>query len=164
MQPEFDYRGSWHRDSYAAWGKDSEREVAIREIHSWPCTQVLLAIEDDACFWLVPGSHNRPNTAEEERKFEEGETSWEEMFPGAVQVKLKAGTAVPFDSRAIHRGLKRPGTSRRSIFFVYGPSNEVRHSGITAWAKDPVYQDAEYLASLPDTLRAAIEITLACVE
>ena len=26
MQANYDYRGSWHRDSYAAWGKDSEKE------------------------------------------------------------------------------------------------------------------------------------------
>lgn len=163
MQPEFDYRGGWHRDSYAAWGKDSEKELQIREIHTWPCTQVLLAIEDDACFWLVPGSHNRQNTPEEERKFEEGETGWEEMFPGAVQLKLRAGMAVPFDSRAIHRGLKRPGSSRRSIFVVYGPPKEAKDSAITSWAKDPVYRDKDYLASLPDALRAAVELTQSSV-
>ncbi|MDP6359154.1 MAG: phytanoyl-CoA dioxygenase family protein [Planctomycetota bacterium] len=163
MQPEFDYLGQWHRDAYAAWGKDSETERAVREIHSWPCTQVLLAIEDDACFWVVPGSHNRPNTEEEERKFEEGETGWEEIFPGAIQTRLKAGTAVPFDARSIHRGLKRPGTSRRSIFFVYGPPRELKHTGVTAWAKDPAYRNPEYLASLPSALRTAMELTQAYV-
>ena len=100
MQANYDYRGSWHRDSYAAWGKDSEKERSVREHRVWPCTQVLLALQADACFWMVPGSHNRPNTVEEEARFENDRTSWEETFPDAVQLKLKAGSAAPFDSRA----------------------------------------------------------------
>jgi hypothetical protein len=57
--------------------------------------------------------------------------------------------------------LKPPGSSRRSLFVVYGPPAEAKDSAITSWAKDPVYRDEEYLASLPDALRAAVELTLA---
>ncbi len=82
------------------------------------------------------------------------------MFPDAVQVRVKAGSAVPFDARGIHRGLKRPGKSRRSLFFVYGVPAEVKHSAIIEWAKDPIYQEKAYLASLPGPLRESIEVTL----
>ncbi len=108
MDEDFDYRSSWHRDSYFAWGKDSPAERRIRKIEKLPVTQVLVALEDDASFWFVPGSHKRGNTEEEEARFEEGRTGWEEMFPGAVQVRLDAGSAAPFDARGIHRGLKDP--------------------------------------------------------
>ncbi|MDP6506468.1 MAG: phytanoyl-CoA dioxygenase family protein [Planctomycetota bacterium] len=118
---------------------------------------IVLALQDDECLWAVPGSHDRPNTEEEEARFEEKRTGWDEMFPGAILVKLRAGSAVPFDSRGIHRGLKRPGTSRRSLFFVYGPTEEAKSSAIIQWAKDPVYSGEEYLASLPPQLRRSIE-------
>lgn len=163
MQANYDYRGSWHRDSYAAWGKDSEKERSVREHRVWPCTQVLLALQADACFWMVPGSHNRPNTVEEEARFEDDRTSWEETFPDAVQLKLKAGSAAPFDSRAIHRGLKRPGSVRRSLFLVFGTPAEARDSAITGWAQDPVYRNPDYLASLPADLRLAVKMTCAVV-
>lgn len=156
MQEEYDYLGSWHRDSYAAWGKDSVKEQSIRERSTWPCTQVLLALHDDACLWVVPGSHNRSNTDEEEALFESGKTGWQETFPGAIQLKLKAGSAAPFDSRAIHRGLKRPGGTRRSLFSVYGAPSESRDSMISEWAQDPVYQNPEYLKQLPADLRCAV--------
>ena len=156
MQEDYDYLGSWHRDSYAAWGKDSEKERSVRERSTWPCTQVLLALRDDACLWVVPGSHNRSNTDEEEALFESGKTGWQETFPGAVQLKLKAGSAAPFDSRAIHRGLKRPGLSRRSLFSVYGAPSESRDSMISAWARDPVYLNPEYLNDLPTDLKSAV--------
>ena len=58
MGSEFEYRGPWHRDSYAAWGKDSEQERKVRSIPTaeQAGTQVLLALHDDACFTFVPAS------------------------------------------------------------------------------------------------------------
>ena len=164
MNEDFDYRGGWHRDSYAAWGKDSPEEMRVRELKHYKCIQVLLALRDDECFWFVPGSHNRPNTPDEEAHFNENRTGWEEMFEGAIQVKLRAGSAVPFDSRGIHRGLKRPGVSRRSVFIVYGPPEDLKNSAIKGWAQDPVYSDEEYLASLPAPLRESIERSIRIVE
>ena len=69
MEDSYDYLGTRHRDSYAARGKDSEKERSVRECPVWPSTQVLLALRDDACLWVVPGSHNRTNTPEEESRF-----------------------------------------------------------------------------------------------
>ena len=58
MGGEFDYRGPWHRDSYAAWGKDSEQELKLRTVPTadFSGTQVLLALHDDACFTFIPAS------------------------------------------------------------------------------------------------------------
>lgn len=160
MNEEFDYLGPWHRDSYAAWGKDSPQEKRVRHIEKLPATQILLALEDDDCFWFVPRSHNRANTEEEEARFEEKRTGWEEVFPGAVQIKLRAGSAVPFDARGIHRGLKRPGKTRRSLFIVYGTPEEARHSTITEWAREADYSEEKYLDSLPEPFRQALERTI----
>ena len=58
MGGEFEYHGPWHRDSYAAWGKDSEQERKVRNVPTaeQAGTQVLLALHDDACFTFVPAS------------------------------------------------------------------------------------------------------------
>ena len=129
MEQDFDYLPDWHRDSYAAWGKDSPEELRVRHMKKMPATQVLLALEDDASFWFVPGSHNRANTALEEARFEEGRTGWQESFEGAIQVEVAAGSAVPFDARGIHRGLKRSGVRRRSLFVVYGTAFDNQRMG-----------------------------------
>ena len=122
-----------------------------------PATQVLVALEDDASFWFVPGSHNRANTALEEARFEEGRTGWQESFEGAIQVEVAAGSAVPFDARGIHRGLKRSGVRRRSLFVVYGTAEEARHSIISGWAREAEYAEQTYLESLPDNFRRAVK-------
>jgi hypothetical protein len=163
MGGEFDYRGPWHRDSYAAWGKDSEQELKLRTVPTadFSGTQVLLALHDDACFTFIPASQvcayqmttndcilwkrrkqarrnllidayalcvcqDRPNTETEERLLTPtGESTlrpgWaptDTVFPGQVTLKVRAGTAVPFDARGIHRGLKPKGPDRKSLFVV----------------------------------------------
>ena len=166
MNEEFDYRGSWHRDSYFAWGKDSPTERRLREIERLPATQVLVALEDDASFWYVPGSHNRANTAEEEEGYDEALSGWdaETVRPGALQVRLTAGSAAPFDARGIHRGLKGPGARRRSLFIVYGSAELAAESSVVSdWARDPEYAEAAYLDSLPVPFRESMERTMAAV-
>ena len=163
MEEAYEYLPDWHRDSYAAWGKDSPEELRVRHMDRMPATQVLLALRDDHFFWFVPGSHNRPNTAREEVRFEEGQTGWQELFEGAVQVEVRAGSAVTFDARGIHRGLKRSGVGRRSLFIVYGTSEEARHSTITGWAQEAEYAEEAYLSALPEGLRNAVEKTIAAM-
>ena len=166
MNEEFDYRGSWHRDSYFAWGKDSPTERRLREIERLPATQVLVALEDDASFWYVPGSHNRANTAGEEEGYDEALSGWdaETVFPGALQVRLRAGSAAPFDARGIHRGMKAPGVRRRSLFIIYGSAGLAAESSVVSdWARDPEYAEAAYLDSLPEPFRRSMEKTMAAL-
>ncbi|MCY3738938.1 MAG: phytanoyl-CoA dioxygenase family protein [Gemmatimonadaceae bacterium] len=166
MNEEYDYRSSWHRDSYFAWGKDSPTERRLREVERLPATQVLVALEDDASFWYVPGSHNRANTAEEEEGYDEGISGWdaETVRPGAVQVRLEAGSAAPFDARGIHRGLKGPGVRRRSLFIIYGDAGLAAESSVVSdWAREPEYADPAWLDSLPEPFRRSMERTMAAL-
>ena len=166
MNEEYDYRSSWHRDSYFAWGKDSPTERRLREVERLPATQVLVALEDDASFWYVPGSHNRANTAEEEAGYDEGISGWdgEGTVPGALQVRLAAGSAAPFDARGIHRGLKGPGARRRSLFIVYGTAGLAAESSVVSdWARQPEYAEPAWLDSLPEPFRRSMERTMAAL-
>ena len=164
MNDEYDYQGQWHRDSYFLWGKDSPMEKQVREESNAPSTQVLLALEDDDSFWFVPGSHNRANTEEEEARFVEERTNSEEMFPGAIQLQVRAGSAVPFDWRGIHRGVKPPGKRRRSLFAVYGTKEGAKHAGISKWALESEYSEPEYLESLPEPFRQSVENTIEALQ
>ena len=180
MGEAFDYRGQWHRDSYAAWGKDSEKELEVREIPtsgSAVASQILVALHDDACFTMVPASQDRANTAVEEELLDSAESNagsapasrpgyapTATTFPGQLTLRLKAGSAVPFDSRAIHRGMKVPGLQRKSLFVVYGPAENVASCVICKWAKEPEYAAPEYLERLPASFRSAVERTIAAVK
>ena len=86
------------------------------------------------------------------------------LYEGAIQVEVAAGSAVPFDARGIHRELKRSGVRRRSLFFVYGTVEEARHSTISGWAREAEYAEQTYLESLPDNFRRAVEQTIAAVQ
>jgi hypothetical protein len=164
MNDDYDYKGPWHRDSYYLWGKDSAMEKQVREDVNAPSTQVLIALEDDDAFWFVPGSHNRANTVEEEAHFVEERTSSQEMFPGAIQLQVRAGSAVPFDWRGIHRGVKLPGKRRRSLFAVYGTKEGVKHAGISKWALESEYSEPKYLESLPEPFRQSVENTIEALQ
>lgn len=161
MRENYNYPGAWHRDSYGAWGKDSEKEIARRTLPVWPVSQILVAIEDDECLWFVPRSHNRVNTPAEEHRFENTLTGSAEMLDGAIQFRVPAGSAVAFDPRGIHRGLKPAGRTRRALFFINGSVAEVPDSKLTrGWAGNPAYADPGYLATLPQPLREAIGRTV----
>tara|TARA_B100001115_G_C15813430_1_gene403561 strand:+ start:1098 stop:1271 length:174 start_codon:yes stop_codon:yes gene_type:complete len=53
---------------------------------------------------------------------------------------------------------------RRSLFIVYGTSEEARHSTITEWAQEAEYAEEAYLSALPEGLRNAVEKTIATVK
>lgn len=69
---------------------------------------------------------DRPNTEAEERLLtptggsglRPGFAPTDTEFPGQVTMFVRAGTAVPFDARGIHRGFKPKGNDRKSLFVV----------------------------------------------
>jgi hypothetical protein len=75
---------------------------------------------------VVLSLQDRPNTEAEERLLtptgdsglRPGFAPTDTEFPGQVTLSVRAGTAVPFDARGIHRGLKPKGNDRKSLFVV----------------------------------------------
>ena len=140
-------------------------------------SQVLVALHDDACFTMVPRSQDRANTAAEEELLDGagggghgagsgGRPGWaptDTVFPKQLTIRLRAGSAVPFDSRAIHRGMKPPGPQRKSLFVVYGPAEHVPSCVICKWATQPEYSAPGYLERLPPLFRGAVQRTIAAV-
>ncbi|HCL28138.1 MAG TPA: hypothetical protein DIC52_06855 [Candidatus Latescibacteria bacterium] len=75
-----------------------------------------LALHDDDVLWVVPGSHRRPNTAEENEHLTEDPRR---PLPGALQVELSAGDGVVYTNLILHWGSNYSPTRRRTVHFGY---------------------------------------------
>jgi hypothetical protein len=107
-----DWGFGWHRD----FGKDvrngtEEEEMAVlnRPLYSlrWH-----LALVDDACLELVPGSQRRYRT---DREHECLTTDRNGDIPGGMAIPLKAGQALFWKGYAIHRGIMKKDVERLTI-------------------------------------------------
>ena len=67
---------------------------------------------DDDVLWVVPGSHCRLNTPEEERQLEEDPRA---PLPGGVPVDLKAGDGVVYNNCMLHWGSNYAPKLRRTL-------------------------------------------------
>jgi hypothetical protein len=88
-----------------------------------------LALVDDDCFELVPGSHKRFRTEQEKEAMLDynglgaGKTyglTKESPLPGGIRAALKAGQTMFWDGDMIHRGVYRPNTERLTLHNAWG--------------------------------------------
>lgn len=107
-----DYGFGWHRD----FGKEKrdgteEEELAIlnRPIVSlkWH-----LALVDDDCLMVVPGSHKRYRTAHERECLL---NTRHDDIPGQTVISLKAGQSAFWSGNLIHRGVMRKDVERLTL-------------------------------------------------
>ncbi len=156
------YSLGWHRDVI---------QIPENEIEDWlfsperfhNSVQINLPLVDESALWIVPGSHNRPNLAEENAAFS-GSKHYAPVgadMPGSMPVTLKAGQAVIYNNSLIHRGhteaMKLP---RRTLHMGY-------HSAVfpPTWhfyLLDGNLLTAEYLKTLSPTMKSMMEAYLAC--
>jgi ectoine hydroxylase-related dioxygenase (phytanoyl-CoA dioxygenase family) len=116
-----EYSLGWHRDII---------QIPQEEIEDWifsperfhNSVQINLPLVDENALWVVPGSHNRPNTEEENKAFA-GSKHYAPIgaeMPGGIPVKLKAGQAVLYNNNLIHRGYtEKMKIPRRTLHMGY---------------------------------------------
>jgi hypothetical protein len=75
-----------------------------------------IPLYDDEVLWVIPGSHRRLNTPEEDRLMLENPKI---PIPGGVQAHLKAGDAVPYILPITHWGSNYSAKMRRTIHGGY---------------------------------------------
>ena len=75
-----------------------------------------IPLYDDAVLWVVPGSHWRVNTDEENRVLGRNPSL---PLPGGIPVKLKAGDAVVYLNTMLHWGSDYSAKLRRTIHLGY---------------------------------------------
>lgn len=156
------YSLGWHRDII---------QIPQDEIKDWlfsperfhNSVQINLPLVDENSLWIVPKSHNRPNSEGENQAFG-GSKHYAPIgaeMPGGVPVKLKAGQAVLYNNNLIHRGytetMKVP---RRTL-----------HMGYHSNAYDPTWHfylldsnllTEDYLKKLNPIMRSMMEDYVAC--
>lgn len=107
---------AWHRDIHPI---DQAPVVGLQQdlLANGPgYLQWNLALHDDDVLWVVPGSHGRPNSAEESRCLAEDPRK---PLPQALQVELGAGDAVMYSNLILHWGSNYSPVRRRTVHFGF---------------------------------------------
>ena len=106
-----DYDTGWHRD-FGQEERDGSREVELEILGRYRKNLVKwhLALVDDACLWLVPGSQRRYRT-EQEREVLINNRKGD--VPNAQQIVLQKGQTIFWTGNTIHRGLLSAGATER---------------------------------------------------
>jgi len=130
------HRG-WHRDFYPPHAAPLQGYTDDILENGPRYVQWNLPLYDDSVLWVVPGSHNRFNTAEENAALN---ADPRRPLPGAIQVHLKAGDGVPYILPLLHWGSRYNAQMRRTI---HGGFSEFSH-----------YEDLSYLEHLSPAAQA----------
>jgi len=110
-----DYEIDWHRDTVRA---DFPPEEEIKELTKRQYgVQWNTALYDEACLYIVPGSHRRPKT-EEEREIVLSRPK--DFMPGQMAVRLKAGQGVYYNANLLHRGVYPRDMRRETLHCCMG--------------------------------------------
>ena len=133
---------------------DNKKQVEERRSVS-----MFLALTDDECHELIPGTHNRWRSPLEHdvllpRKMKDAgiphTPSWngEDPLPGQMAIRLRAGQALIRNGATIHTGHTVPGRERNTLYIGWskwsGPLEEPPkvEDARLAWMLDPAVRDA----------------------
>ena len=105
------YNLGWHRDIDHVYDALMSYKPA-RNDH----VQFNAALEYDNSFIVVPQSHRRPISAEEQGLIKESRTA---ELPGQLRVELEPGDVVCMDAHALHRGQADAGAPRLSLHYSF---------------------------------------------
>ncbi|KAF8737876.1 Phytanoyl-CoA dioxygenase (PhyH), partial [Rhizoctonia solani] len=115
----------WHRDDVPETATLEEEIAALKTnfygssrnvIPSEDRVPVGSALYDDACLFVVPGSHREPRTPEQRLLSSTQEAPEDPMdMPGAICVKLKAGDTVFYQNNILHTAAYHPDVKRATL-------------------------------------------------
>ena len=105
------YDSTWHRDLGSAdKGASAEEELALLNYSQYNLVKWHLALVDDPCFRVVPGSHRRYRTEAEREVLIERPR---DPMPGERTIEVKRGQTVFWNGKTIHRGVTPEGLKER---------------------------------------------------
>ena len=156
-----DYRQGWHRDVMQVPDERIDPRW-FRSDYFYNYVQVNIALTEDACLWIVPGSHTRALNAAERALFGENEKmapSVEGELNDAIRVTLQPGEAAFYNNLAVHRGYAGVLTKRRITLQLGFHSNAHAPTFQFGVLDRDEYTD-EYLATLAPPVRTALRAHL----
>ena len=109
--------GKWHRDIHPEDTAPLEALQNDVEENGPRQVQWNIPLYDDDVLWIIPGSHSRPNTEEENRHLAANPRL---PLPGGVPVELKAGDAVVYNNYLLHWGSNYSTKLRRIVHATFG--------------------------------------------
>ena len=121
-EPGTCYKLGWHRDVIQIPQDEIDEDAIYNPSRFHNSVQINLPLYDDETLWVVPGSHQRKNTADENTAFRGSKhyAPIDAEMPGGVNVKIRPGQAVLYNNNLIHRGFNACFTvPRRSLHMGY---------------------------------------------
>ena len=130
----------WHRDVHPI-DMAPLRSLQMDVMENGPrYVQWNIPLYDDNVLWIVPGSHRRLNTDEENRHLLENERI---PVPGGIPVELEAGDGVVYNNYLLHWGSSYTTKIRRTI-----------HGGHAIYSR---YEDLSFTEALSPSAREDFE-------
>ena len=107
-----DYGFGWHRD-FGQKNRDGTEEEELAILNE-PMTSLKwhLALADDSCLMIVPGSQKRYRTEHERESLLNNR---HEDIPGQMRIELKAGQTAFWSGHTIHRGIMKKDIYRLTL-------------------------------------------------
>jgi ectoine hydroxylase-related dioxygenase (phytanoyl-CoA dioxygenase family) len=160
--PGVSYKLGWHRDIIQIPEEEIEDRLFSKDrFHN--SVQINLPLVQEDSLEIVPGSHNRPNTASEDAAFA-GTKHYapkDANMPGAMKVSLKAGQAVFYNNNLIHRGYSLETiVPRRTLHMGYHSAKYPPTWHFYLLNGDLLTED--YLKTLSSRMRGMMEEYLEC--
>lgn len=109
---------TWHRDIGPGEPAPLRGMISNMQNHGPSYLQWNIALYDDSVFWIVPRSHRRVNTDEENRQLAENGSV---PLPGGMSVVLNAGDGVVYTHLLLHWGSYYSSKMRRTLHPGYRP-------------------------------------------
>ncbi len=161
----------WHRDIEPYRDGPLCGLQADMEANGVGTVQWNIPLYDDDVFWLVPGSHRRPNTDAENRQLLSNPRV---PLPNSIPLKLRAGDGAVYSNAILHWASNYSTKLRRTIhlayrafgsdLFSYRPyinwnMDFTRH--LSPWAREIFYAKAKRFAAefdvIAQTFRAVVD-------
>lgn len=165
INPLTDFGLDWHRD-YIKPEALPEQEADELLTAPYAGTQFNLALTNDLCLIVVPGSHKRIRTEEEREKTTNDDRK--EHITGQISVDLKPGDIVFYNSNILHRATYLAKELRLTLHGSYGHCDEghfrakgVLQHGVAEWLPkfEPVNENMtmlrDKLAKLAEQFKGA---------
>lgn len=134
INPLTDFGLDWHRDNIKPEVTPEEEADQLLGANALAGTQFNLALTEDSCLIVVPGSHNRVRTQEEREKL------LTKKISGQLVVPLHPGDIVFYNNNILHRGEYDSSKKRITLHGSYGHEKHgklrakgILQYGVTDW-------------------------------
>lgn len=118
INPLTDFELDWHRDTIKPEVTPEQEAEELLE-NPFAGAQFNLALTDDNCLIVVPGSHKRVRTQEERNKTVD-ESRRKEHITDQITVNLKPGDIVFYNNNILHRASYSSKNKRLTLHGSYG--------------------------------------------